>query len=172
MNENLWQRSWEQIEARAGNLIEKNYGGRGEPSIFKRAAGAAIAIVELAPIPSRVSDILDSEKNSLKNPLVFYPNSLRASAAYHFAVMSLTGITLHNLDKDKICLLEQIRPSAHFKNDLRYTLAQIAVERSDKPLLNESTTQRGEYSFNALSLMLESLAYEANGGFSHLGLLE
>lgn len=168
-NENLWQNAWSKVEDRANELIDSNYGGTGTPSLFKRATAAAIAIVEVAPLPSTMATILPEQ--GFPNRFLSYPNSLRASAAYHFARLTLKNLTINNHRSEQICLKKIIQPSLHFENDLRYALAQIAFKRPEKPSLDDAGTARGIHTFNGLTLLFESLAYESNGGFEKLGLL-
>lgn len=152
-NANHWQGAWTQVEERANELIEKNYGGAGFPSIFKKVGAAAIALTECAPMPSTIAEIFGERK--LEDDFAFYPNSLPAVVAFRYAQLVLKGAMIKVGERD-VTLNEAIKPSSHFKRDVLYALAQGGRDG------------RGVAAFSFAFLNFELLAYEANGGFTRI----
>lgn len=152
LNQNDWQSAWMGVQDRANELISLNYGGQGQPSIFKKVAAAAIAIVEKAPIPSTISEVVG---HAIEGQFTEFPNSLRAAVAYRYAELALTNAKI-KVGKKSVDLTVPIRPSDHYKADILYALAQAGREN------------RGEAAFSFSFLCFELLAYEANGGFTKI----
>ena len=139
------ENAWVSVVQGANGIIQQHW-GHDNPSPFKRAAAAAIAIVSCAPIDPHFPAAL-IQKNGWDQEFAKLPKITKAVVAHDFATFVLHGAAVGDAKHAKV-LSNPIDISTHFYRDLIWLLTRAGFENGNL--------------FNPLALIYEACAYQTN----------
>ena len=135
--ENLTYERYFPIFFNAQKILTQN-AGIDKPSVFKRSAAFILAFLQESPLIHAFKGEDDIYK------MVNHQNAI---VAFEYIRFALTTAVIYHEKRGEIPLKNQIEVSPHFYGDLIHALV---------------TLPKNDSAFHALSLLIESLTYQAN----------